>query len=184
MTVSIYALCDPADSKSVRYVGATRDTTRRLEQHIAEARRGRSAKSAWVRALLRAGRAPSLVVLQEEVTQQDAATVEMEWIERLRMQGCALTNNRPADDLPETDFERKADVIRRLVADNLAHGQKQGLARRAGVHPNHLSSQLSGTWAMPLPVLLAALEIVPEIIRESILCLVDESHVFDPRGSE
>jgi metal-responsive CopG/Arc/MetJ family transcriptional regulator len=80
--ITIYALLDPRDGRQ-RYVGQTRNPTRRLQTHIAEAKTMQgSRKNAWIRELLESDLRPELLVL-EEVEPVHADTRERYWIQRI-----------------------------------------------------------------------------------------------------
>lgn len=85
----IYALCDPRDA-SIRYIGiTTQRVQKRLNAHLRLAREGRQLHcSNWLRQLQQEGLRPQIKVLEHTYD----ARREVFWIERLRAQGCDLTN--------------------------------------------------------------------------------------------
>ena len=91
----IYALTDPRetdDVKCVRYVGKAKNTDRRFEHHLWDARNGiRTYCCNWIRQLLAVGLVPAINIL-ETTTQDVAADRERGWIAYLRAAGSPLTN--------------------------------------------------------------------------------------------
>jgi len=86
---TIYALTEP-DTGEVRYIGVTKGPAKyRLRDHIRYAEKGGATyRCKWIRSLLRDGRIPKLLIL-EETTNRDR---EEHWIERYRSNGARLTN--------------------------------------------------------------------------------------------
>src|SRR4029077_9963692 len=112
----IYALVDPRDN-CARYVGKTVDLTRRVKNHLADKSANR--KAHWLRSLVAAGHAPSVIVLERGTGAWDVS--ERHWIAWYRADGCDLTNLTPGGDgvsemAPETR-ERIAATRRALWQD-------------------------------------------------------------------
>lgn len=89
----IYTLSHP-ETGEVRYVGVTsQKTTKRLQDHIKDARRHRrSWTHKWILSLLDAGVAPDMAVIETVPGGGDRAGAERRWIAHYRAAGARLTN--------------------------------------------------------------------------------------------
>jgi len=89
--VIIYALSD--ESGEIRYVGKTKQYLKqRLYSHIKECYSGRkSHKISWIKSLLKNDKRPIISIL-ETVEEDNWQHWEKYWIEKLRNEGCNLTN--------------------------------------------------------------------------------------------
>lgn len=102
----IYALVCPLTGH-IRYVGQTKDVSKRYKQHTYNAVAGNPTKREWLQVLRDRGVAPELVVLETvRYTQQHdhpilweaseaPCVVEQRWIEKLRGAGVPLVNIYP-----------------------------------------------------------------------------------------
>lgn len=92
----VYALRDP-QTDQVRYVGKSDNVERRFSGHINEAKRGRTDhKNRWIASLLKNGMRPSVVIL--EVCGENWREREVWWIDKLKTDGCSLTNSKSGGD--------------------------------------------------------------------------------------
>jgi predicted GIY-YIG superfamily endonuclease len=88
----IYALIDPRD-ETIRYIGRTIRTKRRLQQHLQEI--GNKKKSRWLKELKKLGITPRMEILERlDCKAIDAERREAEWIQHLVSEGAPLTNIR------------------------------------------------------------------------------------------
>lgn len=85
----VYTLHDPLVG-AVRYVGVTHRPKVRLNEHTCHAYRDRNHRACWIRSLLKQGRRPVLVVVEEGTGDWQAA--EKRWIQHYRDQGADLVN--------------------------------------------------------------------------------------------
>src|ERR1035437_5521808 len=87
----IYALLHP-DTEEIRYIGQTINTlTRRLSQHISDAKRNQSVyKSNWINSL--SGVPPKILPLEIDPP-EGLDLAEIRWIAKGRSEGWRLTNN-------------------------------------------------------------------------------------------
>lgn len=110
--IFIYKLVDPKTGV-VGYVGQTKQPTRRLYQHISEARGDmfHCHRNRWLKSVLDAGSRPQMLILQETVGSQ-GDWFERYWIYRLLGQGHPLTND--TDRLP--GGRMVGDRIKRPIA--------------------------------------------------------------------
>jgi hypothetical protein len=92
-TYRIYALTEPDDETTMRYVGQTADhLIPRLTDHL-RVNGKRSARADWVRSLVAQGTKPGIVLLEEiRGTRRDAYARETQWIRKLRAEGHHLVN--------------------------------------------------------------------------------------------
>jgi hypothetical protein len=87
--VAIYALIDPRDG-SPRYVGQSKQPTRRLQQHCRLSNnRGGTPRNTWLRKLIRLGLKPQMQILEWTGDWDEA---ERRLIAQYRSQGARLTN--------------------------------------------------------------------------------------------
>jgi hypothetical protein len=94
----VYGLCDPR-SGELRYVGYSKKPRIRFNHHMWEAKRVRTRKNNWIRALLRLGLEPERFVIEEALSSREAAAeAEVGWIAYFRMIGCRLTNATDGGD--------------------------------------------------------------------------------------
>lgn len=95
MTCFIYYLLDPRNNE-VRYVGYTKDPSKRLVDHVHE--QADTHKCSWVQMLLLKGLLPELSIrcVVEDAT--EAKRIEIALIAALRLQGVNLTNNTIGGD--------------------------------------------------------------------------------------
>jgi hypothetical protein len=91
----VYALIDPRD-QLVRYVGWAYNPTRRLQDHLDEARRKETHKAQWIRQLIEFGLKPSVVVLETGTGVWGDA--ERRWIAKFVTDGADLTNITPGGE--------------------------------------------------------------------------------------
>jgi len=93
----IYKLIDPRD-KATRYVGITKNATKRLEYHMRNAKRARFNEGlrAWINELTALGLSPELIVIETisrpQNAEADAREREQQWIQELTSQGAHLLN--------------------------------------------------------------------------------------------
>lgn len=87
---AIYGLIDPAEPERVRYVGKTRSPGSRLARHIVDSGIKNGAKDRWIRALLAAGRAPDMVLLER--AWKRSMSRERYWVTELQERGQADLN--------------------------------------------------------------------------------------------
>ncbi len=109
--VYIYALCEPNDTRSIRYVGKTTSPKLRLKQHVYCAAIGfdtNKHKAAWVNKLTKSGLTPMLEIIQicDESSWQDE---EKAWIAYLRKQpDSRLVNIADGGQAAASSFADKA----------------------------------------------------------------------------
>ena len=140
---TIHALCDPRD-KSVRYVGWTFNTNKRLRAHVLTARRTLSHKANWLRSLLALGLAPELIVLERGNADWQAA--ERKWISHYRKIGARLTNMTDGGDgtpgcIPSNSTRHKmsaAQTGRKQSAESTARTRAALLGRKQT--PEHIAA--------------------------------------------
>lgn len=89
--VAIYALCDVSNPLRVRYVGKATKPINRFRQHLAQCKRGTSAKDGWIRDILAAGGGVASLLV-EMVDPRAVTLAESYWVRRLRRQGHLLLN--------------------------------------------------------------------------------------------
>lgn len=86
----LYVLCDP-ESDVPRYVGITgRTISHRLGQHLTD--KEKNHKSRWIQKLGRIGKRPTIIPVVNELSLQEAVTLERFFIASLREFGFNLTN--------------------------------------------------------------------------------------------
>lgn len=92
-TTYIYCLKNPL-SNEIKYIGKSNDPTRRLNQHIKEARNNKTQKDKWINSLLSRGLSPVIEVI-EEVPISKWESAERAWIKNLKKEGIQLLNKAP-----------------------------------------------------------------------------------------
>lgn len=91
----IYVLIDPLDSTNYRYCGYTKNSNRRLQQHILESKRGlrTTYKTNWINYLLSNGRQPELLIIRDNIsTKEFASQLEIYYCDKFKKEGHKLTN--------------------------------------------------------------------------------------------
>lgn len=91
MIFYIYTLSDSANSDDIRYVGVTKDTERRLKDHMKEAKKKGSHKNHWINSVIKSGRKLILTVV-DTASELDWSKKEKQWIRYYRNLGYALVN--------------------------------------------------------------------------------------------
>lgn len=84
----IYGLVDPL-TKETRYIGATKNITKRLEQHLKD--KSNTYKVHWIKKLRRQNLVPEIITI-EETSEKEWQNKERFWISYYRKQGARLTN--------------------------------------------------------------------------------------------
>lgn len=110
-TVFIYALNDP-DTGETRYVGKTKNLSKRFHEHLAGPRREKTHKASWIRALITRGQTPVLELL-DEVLVSEWPQWEVAWISFYREQGFDLTNGHAGGEgghNPTPETRRKMSI--------------------------------------------------------------------------
>src|SRR5258708_35520886 len=87
----VYGLIDPDERYKVCYIGMTQDVYTRFTQHLRDSR-GDSLKDQWLKGLRMRNRVPYCKVLEEMLTQEEAAKREIYWINFYRQLNMPLTN--------------------------------------------------------------------------------------------
>src|SRR5689334_1872754 len=87
----VYALTDPRDNQ-VRYIGQSSKPLARFTQHLQLQMNVKDKKNDWLRELLRADLVPTISLLDEAQTAQEARRLEAHWILHHLTQGCDLLN--------------------------------------------------------------------------------------------
>jgi hypothetical protein len=88
--IYIYTLTDPI-TKSVKYVGKTKDLKCRFKKHINESKRKRTYKEKWIDSLVIKGMLPIMDIL-DIVNELEWSFYEMYWISQMKTWGFELTN--------------------------------------------------------------------------------------------
>lgn len=89
----IYGLADPI-TKEIRYIGKSSSGMNRPKQHFSKSSvEKRSYKSSWMQSLLKEGKQPEIIILDDTPTDyEELSSLEVEWIKRKKEEGCPLTN--------------------------------------------------------------------------------------------
>lgn len=90
MKTYIYILIDP-ENQQVRYIGKTKNISRRYSQHISECSKIRSHKNNWILSLKNKGLKPEMVVI-DECDNNDWTFLEQWYIQLFKTWNCNLTN--------------------------------------------------------------------------------------------
>jgi predicted GIY-YIG superfamily endonuclease len=88
---AVYALIDPDELYKVCYIGMTQDVYTRFTQHLRDVDSS-SLKGKWLKELRKRNRVPYCKVLEEILTQEEAAQRETYWINFYRQLNMPLTN--------------------------------------------------------------------------------------------
>jgi hypothetical protein len=89
MTRYIYALLDP-DTDDVRYIGITGTTPeQRYREHVSSKSKPVTPRDFWMNGLIKQGKKPKLLVLEQNVGIND----EAKWIKHYIQQGASLVNS-------------------------------------------------------------------------------------------
>lgn len=163
---SIYALSDPRDPHTFRYVGQTvRAVKTRLADHVRLAtalkpspgrRNTTTANLQWIRQLIGDGYLPVLTVLSE-VPDKRRKLAECQWIASLREAGHPLTNSTvggegPDEVTPETRARASAAGRRRFAGNDTEREFYRRLMLERAATPEGraaLSAQATKQWSTP-----------------------------------
>lgn len=124
-TTFIYALCEPG-TRTVRYIGMTNNTSRRLREHLCAGVRLKTHLGHWLRNLVASGLSPELIVLRE-VGSEFGPEAEMRFIRLAR--GCKMNLVNGTDGgegvqnpSPETRAKKSAaltpEIRKKMSKDN------------------------------------------------------------------
>lgn len=87
----VYALLDPTDYDSVRYIGVTKDPAKRLKDHVVNP--GSVDKLLWTADILRAGKYPIMAILDQDKDRKMAGELEKAFIVELDWRGSLFNRN-------------------------------------------------------------------------------------------
>lgn len=136
----VYGLVSPEAPKLIRYVGQTSDSQKRLLAHCGFS--GAPALREWAKELRSKSYLPKIVVLAE-VEKDKADETELQWIEKLRVNGQADLNSRPGrhkrhNQGPLSLARSEADHIQavlKMFKGNRTHtAAALGISRRALIY--------------------------------------------------
>ncbi len=97
---TIYALCYP-DKEKYFYVGVSKLLDERYQQHVG-AKTGNMEKDLIIRAIKSKDKLPRLVILEDNLTEDEAYKSESGWIKRLSKTGHKLTNRTEGGKYPHS----------------------------------------------------------------------------------
>lgn len=106
---SIYALVHP-QTENVCYIGLSKNPEQRHRQHLASS-------ANWIRELAKIGLKPSQILLEEELTLEQARTREKYWIYCYEGWGCPLENiafNENTRNWREEEKETRLALVKRF----------------------------------------------------------------------
>jgi hypothetical protein len=128
MTTFIYGLADP-DDETVRYVGKSNHPKKRIMNHTSPKNLLKNShKNHWLNGLLRQGKYPLLVIL-EEVDISCWEEAEKSWIIKLAKNN--LTNVAPGGSGAQSmSEENKSAMSRRNTGNKNACGKRSDITRR------------------------------------------------------
>lgn len=157
MTTFIYALFDAKTPHLLRYVGKSNDPSKRMKQHIREARTGNAHRHRWIRSVDEIG-----FVVLEETTEASWPDRERHWIAKLIASGYALVNG---DDgglggrSPSPEARAKISAAQKAAwtddrrsAAQLAMKSRTADERKAVADKSHQTRCLNGNPITPDPV--------------------------------
>jgi hypothetical protein len=123
----IYALCCP-DTEEIRYIGKADNPPARLRGHISRAKTTNEAHHScnWIRSLIRNGKLPSLIILEQVPDGIDWREAERRHIATAQAKGLRLTNITPGGD----GIVLSEDGRRRVSEKNKARWRDPEYARK------------------------------------------------------
>lgn len=92
-TTYIYCLKSPLTGE-IKYIGKSNDPSKRLTQHIQDAKKGKTKKDRWINSLLTKNTTPVMEILEEVPVGKWQAS-ERKWIKSSKMAGMKLLNKAP-----------------------------------------------------------------------------------------
>lgn len=111
MSYAVYALFDPRNIETVRYIGFSRKPESRVRHHISVAKKGKghTNKCNWLKELVAENIFPGWRALAMVETMNDAALLEREFIKEYKENGHPLTNETSGGDgnFDRTDERRE-----------------------------------------------------------------------------
>lgn len=102
----IYGLTEP-DGETLRYIGLTgNDIKNRFKEHLNEWYKN-SYKNNWIRSLKREGLKPSLILIEDGLTSEQAAEKEIHYIKLFKSFGARLVNLTKGGQNPTRETKNK-----------------------------------------------------------------------------
>lgn len=125
--VFIYALCEPDDARTVRYVGRTIDPDARYIAHVSDVHKKAEShlpKARWIKKLMRSGKSPALEVL-EIANEETWAFAERAWIAFFRANSTKeLLNVADGGENIQPAVDHTGRVFGRLLVLHRASGSR------------------------------------------------------------
>jgi predicted GIY-YIG superfamily endonuclease len=108
----IYALLDPR-TDAVRYIGLTMDAKGREYDH--KTKSGAGHYGAWKRSLLKLGLTPEMIILEENLTREEAGERERFWIAYGKEYGWQLVNLTDGGDIGCPGYKHTPEARARIA---------------------------------------------------------------------
>jgi hypothetical protein len=118
----IYALIDP-DTNEIRYVGRTKDLSKRYSRHLIESQlpQSKTHKHNWIRKILKNGKKPLIRVL-EKVPYEHCIETEQKWIASLKSGGLLTNSSDGGDGLinPSSETRNRMSTAQKKYWESLS----------------------------------------------------------------
>lgn len=118
----IYGLVNPNEPEKIRYIGQTSKSLKvRLRNHIDKAKREKALnhRICWLKSLLIQDLQPTMILIEDNLTQQEANIKEKFYIKLFKSMGANLVNTSEGGEYAPTSEETREKLSKKLRVFNI-----------------------------------------------------------------
>jgi group I intron endonuclease len=144
----IYGLIDP-DTLQIRYVGLSSTGLKRPNDHTKPYKLYRKDRKStnfthcqlWLQKLVKSGKKPGIIVIQEHATQAELSDSERFWIKHFRLLGNDLTNMQDGGyECHHRGYKHSAETIQKLQVSAKARYEKDPSSMQKAIEASAVKS--------------------------------------------
>lgn len=125
----IYVLLDPT-TNNIRYVGKAINLYIRIRKHFNQSRLIKpNHKNNWIKSLLVNNQRPSVLVIEQCLTEDSMNQAEIKWIKYYKELGCDLTNGTDGGDGGKMSLESIAKMKKTKTGKPLSKEHKEAISK-------------------------------------------------------